>query len=832
DEDEEEETARLEVKLLAPDQAVPDVDSVQVEALSFSTRDRVRFNLPMQDLDGLFGATIPVEIGDRPEVESGDEARRVRSFSERYRRRRHRRRDRDELDIPFAVSGDDVIHLFYEDPLPERADDRAVVDVAGVDFLRDLETIHDLEDLPEEAREEGVSVELTDPYTRLNELKGTQRDNVLEEIARQKVHYRRQIERYEEAIAEIDEQIKELEPEEEPEDGGSDEDGDEPPDSPDESVEVPEADAQPDAAEVAGVELADSDRLIRISNLRRRKEGLEEAVEGLRGRAGDLERYDTEEMEKKFEEMFDEASPDAEDGASDETDEADEAAEKEGEEEVEWYEREDWWKECALIPGVSLNVSVRDPDIPDEREKIALEAVVLGSGAPETREFTARRSENDVFEAVIQTHRPGADGDGLSVAGGESLILTYEDEYQDEFSADRSSFVTLASTAEVFATDAEYRAERDSYKLGEYIHVLVQDPDMSKTAVRDYVWVDVESESGGSTSVALRETQRHSGEFRGAVSTRYGESQSNGELRAGFNDEVSITYADELGRKDVDGVSIMERHAVFDPPGDAEVEGFARQLRRGALERDVLFNTARAHFELGKRSLEGGAVQRGRRQLMESRSRLLKLISMYPDEDVAAHGTYYLGNIRFLLGEYEEAVDNFRQVVERWPESEFKGKALFKLGMAHMEADKMDEAIESFVSLAYHHQDSPLVADAMLALSKRFGDEENYQRAIGIGRAFLDKFPDHEKADDTYMRLASWLINEEKHAEAVELLEEAEKEMPESPHMPAFLYWRADCMVKMGDTEKAVVALQRVKYDYPDTRWARYAAARLAEVEE
>jgi TolA-binding protein len=231
-----------------------------------------------------------------------------------------------------------------------------------------------------------------------------------------------------------------------------------------------------------------------------------------------------------------------------------------------------------------------------------------------------------------------------------------------------------------------------------------------------------------------------------------------------------------------------------------------------------------------------GAIQRGQRHLKDSRDKFRMLVEHYPDDSVAAHATYYLGNIHFLLGDYPSAVESLQRVIDRWPDSEFKAKALFKLGTSHLKAGKREKAIDSFVNLAYHHPESPLVADAMLTLAQYFSKKKFYHQAIGIGQAFTRKFQAHQKTGSMFLRLAGWLIMEKQLSRAVEVLEEAEKALPDSPHMPAYLYWHADCLFKThgsrsDEYKKGIILLKRITYDYPDSKWAKYASARLAEVD-
>ena len=105
-----------------------------------------------------------------------------------------------------------------------------------------------------------------------------------------------------------------------------------------------------------------------------------------------------------------------------------------------------------------------------------------------------------------------------------------------------------------------------------------------------------------------------------------------------------------------------------------------------------------------------------------------------------------------------------------------------------------------------------------------------------VGESFIRKFPGHDKTGNVYLRVAGWHIMEENLGRAAELLDEAEKSLPDSELMPAFLYWHADCIFKTSrssrskEYQKGRMMLERITYDYPESKWAKYAAARLVEV--
>ena len=838
--------ANWPISLRDGDLAVPGTDRVSMEALSFATGDKVAFQLLLRDLDGDFSADLPVTIGARPQIAlppgaDPRESRRLNTRDAHYASASTQGLGPSEsagaFEIPMAVSGDDIVWLAYEDAAARVPTARAFVPVADADLLELLRQAGlNPEALPEAARTEGLALDLKDPYTALNEQQKEHSAAVLREIARKKRSMKHLLARYQSDLDRIGKRIEELAPRRQSE--GLPTTGEVGP-----AAEVRQEDAPLTEEEEAGgglepEDLMAAEDLIVVAGLRRDRDGLGQAMMALRQRLKALAKYRTDEMEAAIdrEEAEERAllEQEKEEGEPDEPEQpvTTEAA-------PAWHSQPDWWKGCgALLPGTTLRVRVADPDV--RGESVKLVAAPLGGRAPRLLEVTAKAlaDQPGVFEASVPTSAKEEEDGALCLDGVQFVMLAYRDPDQTDFPARRTRFLSLASTAELSVTGHDFTEQKERYHLGEDLYMSVRDPDMDKTDERDYVWVTITADTGDREVLAVRESQPHSGVFRGSVPTSLGEPVENDATLSGrFAGSVEVRYEDELwmGKGAVPPELLAQ--ASFVEGTDGTVEVFARQLKRGTLQRDVLFNTGLAKYELGKSSIEIGAVERGRQHLLESRDTFRAVLEQYPDDPICANATYYLGNIEFLLGDYQAAVESLQRVIDRWPKSEFEAKALYKLGTCHMKADELDKAIESFVNLAYHHSDSPLVAEAMLSMAQHFSNKKQYSEAISIARAFISKFPDHEKTGNVYLRTAGWLMVEERLSDAITLLEEAEKLRPDDEeNMPAYLYWHADAMLKSPgggdlDRKRAVILLQRVTYDYPESRWASYARARLAPMD-
>ena len=675
------------MELSEPDHALPGIDRIEMKALSFATRDHVRFNVLLRDLDGTFTSKLPVEIMEKPEVQRPEGAdpgspRRVRPLDEWWWYRHQRRRSEEEegaFSTPLAVSGDDIVYMQYADTTPAENAGRKFVPIVSGRFLGELqERGVAVSEVPAQARKEGIDVVLRDPATELEDARSSRLESVKREIAAKKLHYRHLLSDYETSLQSIGQQIDQLTGKSvEKEETSPDEETEEtktPTPTP-EDVTGPDAPLTAENVETEGATLsADtltaSEDLIRAAALRRKRDKLTEAMRALKSRLDALGRYETGEIEEEIKTRRKEAKTRAEEQPEDT-----EKGTAKKKETPAWYEKPDWWKECGgMLAGTTLNVRVEDPDLTGENAVVV--ASILGEEEPRFYEFTASPVDGakGTYEVRIPTvSGTDAEGDVLPVNGARDIMLTYRDTVQEEFPEKRAGYLSLASTAELAVTGPDFLEEKKKHHLGEDIFLLVRDPDMDKTNARDYLWVDVKSDHGDVERVPIAESQPHSGVFRGTVSTRFGEATPGDDvLCASFGGKFTVKYTDELWHGEQVIPPKMETDGFFVEGSDGTVEAFARQLRRGSLQRDVLFNTALAEYELGKNSTEMGAIQRGQRNLIESRDMFRLLVEHYTDDPVAAHATYYLGNIHFLLGNYPAAVESLQRVIDRWPDSEFK----------------------------------------------------------------------------------------------------------------------------------------------------------------
>ncbi|MFH1008707.1 MAG: tetratricopeptide repeat protein [Candidatus Latescibacterota bacterium] len=199
----------------------------------------------------------------------------------------------------------------------------------------------------------------------------------------------------------------------------------------------------------------------------------------------------------------------------------------------------------------------------------------------------------------------------------------------------------------------------------------------------------------------------------------------------------------------------------------------------------------------------------------------------------------------------DRAVKCFQRLVERYPTDERADKALVAWAQVASEQGDTTGALSLSNRLIKEYPESALVYRAKIIIGSLADDEtasvlykELYQEATKgtsspdflakseeIFKAFLARFPDDERADDTFFALAQVAQNGGDEIKAIGYYEELLNSFPNSEHnykaqfMIGFIYSE-----NLSDYKKAEAAYQQVLAAYPDCDLAKDARFMIANM--
>jgi tol-pal system protein YbgF len=139
--------------------------------------------------------------------------------------------------------------------------------------------------------------------------------------------------------------------------------------------------------------------------------------------------------------------------------------------------------------------------------------------------------------------------------------------------------------------------------------------------------------------------------------------------------------------------------------GAQQVQQQAEQQKvKDAPPPDVLYNNALRDYNGGKNDL---ALQE-----------CSDYIKYYPNTDLAGNCYFYLGEIQFRQGNYQQAAQSYDQVLQNFPSGNKAASAQLKKGFALVELGKQDEGVAELRRLIQRYPHSPEALQARERLRK------------------------------------------------------------------------------------------------------------------
>jgi len=270
-----------------------------------------------------------------------------------------------------------------------------------------------------------------------------------------------------------------------------------------------------------------------------------------------------------------------------------------------------------------------------------------------------------------------------------------------------------------------------------------------------------------------------------------------------------------------------------------------------------------------------GEDELSRLKIAQGKKMLEEALRDFPDTGAHVQADYLLANLAFefskdatnpeIQRQYQiEAINKFSAIVAKYGDSEYAPKAQYKKGVVYEKMGEMDRAAEEYVKLSYRYPDNMLVAETIARLGQYFllkGKAilakmepvedpierekikmEAYDVFRTAGQVFgrLGKrFPQHSLAGKTGVLSGQCFMRGEMYKEAIEafkvVVDNAENLEPEL--VAEAMFWCGESYLKLVENYDPTALMEaykmytRLRWDYPETTWAKHARGRLAQKE-
>jgi outer membrane assembly lipoprotein YfiO len=151
------------------------------------------------------------------------------------------------------------------------------------------------------------------------------------------------------------------------------------------------------------------------------------------------------------------------------------------------------------------------------------------------------------------------------------------------------------------------------------------------------------------------------------------------------------------------------------------------------------------------------------------------------------------------LGEYNQAIKKFQQLIKNFPDSPYAAKSQFSIGLAYEQKGNITKALEEYQKVA---DKFPYSSEEVMKVI-----EAEYR----LGNLILEK-----KSEDLWLKVSTF---EGKCERAAKIFEQAIKISPYSAKAPEMQYKCADAYLEAKKYNDAEASYKKVMDIYPDSEW-------------
>ncbi|MBN2301112.1 MAG: outer membrane protein assembly factor BamD [Lentisphaerae bacterium] len=462
----------------------------------------------------------------------------------------------------------------------------------------------------------------------------------------------------------------------------------------------------------------------------------------------------------------------------------------------------------------------------------------------------------------------------IMVSGNDTLYIGFQYTNQSGVAQWITKTAKLDSDAFFDVMERQYQETITGAYVGDSVYFRVVDKAVDKSSDHDAVEISVGSSSGKTKTVKLMETYPHSGEFKGLLKFVYAtdEAPDAADDTAWDAGVMPVKYGETITARYNPGrpsANALEQQIEIFKGSDGSLIPFTKRFKDSDIAVLTQLTTAEAYFELAKQHRQLGQVDMARHEIAAGKHILEEALRDYPDTDARAQADYLLANLALESAEeakekgdaekyYNEAISRFSTIAATAGDSAYAPKAQFKKALTLEKMGNIDQACEEYVKLSYRWPENELIAETIARLGQYFfnkgkalNDEigaltdiiqqekkkqaakEMFTTAAQVFGRLAPRFPAHTLADKATMLSAQCYMRAEDFPKAIEVFTIIlDNKNADNDLRAEAMYWRGDCHMKNRSKENLMEAYRMFKlltWDYPASKWAKYARGRLAE---
>ena len=198
-------------------------------------------------------------------------------------------------------------------------------------------------------------------------------------------------------------------------------------------------------------------------------------------------------------------------------------------------------------------------------------------------------------------------------------------------------------------------------------------------------------------------------------------------------------------------------------------------------------------------------------------SHLETFLNEYPESPLFSEVNFYMGKARYELKDYDRGRENFDNILNSIVDTDEKRvrEATFQLGWGYYKEMRYQEAIQQFARLLEKYPHSPEAEEALYWIGWSHLSAGNYEESNQRLEELVSRFPQSRYAEHSLWLMANNYLTQKNWSRAVVLFEQLMERFPEGDFAPLAQQRIEETLLERGDYQSLLLNLPLFAFNNP-----------------
>lgn len=204
----------------------------------------------------------------------------------------------------------------------------------------------------------------------------------------------------------------------------------------------------------------------------------------------------------------------------------------------------------------------------------------------------------------------------------------------------------------------------------------------------------------------------------------------------------------------------------------------------------------------------------------------------FPQSKYAENSLFTIGFIKFQEGEFKEAINDYRFVLHTYKNSNLAPVIYYSIGDAYFNLGIYDSAIVNYRNVLIMYPSSEYVFDAINGMQYSYTASGKSAEAIFLIDRFISQNPNLKFSDQIFFKKGEIYYSQRDYQNAKVSYQEFLIKYPKSSLVPEAYYWLGKSSQNLKEDDEAIFYFNKVFENYPQSEQAGVSVIELGKTYE